>query len=192
VHTIEPYFNWRNLYTAEEDGNSPFFGREYSEFEFTDSLYGYAIHPQWDNIGSPTLFIKILFIDYDDGFAILEMMGEWNDLLHNDIMILKRDIIDHLLDFGINKYILIGENILNFHSSDDCYYDEWFDDIEDGWIVMLNFRDHVSEDFQSANIDQYFVNGGSLDAFEWRTYRPLQLFQKMDQIVMKRLGMAAS
>ena len=45
---------------------------------------------------------------------------------------------------GINKYILIGENILNFHYSDDSYYEEWFDDNGDnGWIVLLNFREHV-------------------------------------------------
>ena len=31
MHTIEPYWNWRNLYAAELDEQSPFYGREYSE-----------------------------------------------------------------------------------------------------------------------------------------------------------------
>ena len=45
-------------------------------------------------------------------------------------MTLKREIIDELTQMSITKFILIGENVLNFHSSDDCYYEEWIDDIE--------------------------------------------------------------
>jgi len=186
MHYIEPYFNWKNLYTAEEDERSPFFGREYSEIYFTDSIYDHYIHPQWDNIGSTTLFLKILFVDYEDRFAIIELMGEWNDTLHNDIMILKRDLMDALIDEGINKFVIVGENVLNFHSSDDSYYEEWFDDIEDGWIAFVNFRDHVLRDFSSAGIDQYIVMGGVLNDFAWGTYRPLQLFQKVEQMVSRR------
>ncbi len=186
MHTIEPYWNWRNLYTAEEDARSPFFGREYSETYYTDTIYDHYIHPQWDNIGSATLFLKILYTDYEDGFTIIEMIGEWNDTLYNDIMTLKRDIIDQLVDQGVNKFILIGENVLNFHSSDDCYYEEWFDDIEDGWITLLNFREHVLADFSAINIDNYFIYGGALNDFPWATFRPLQLFQKVDEMVNKR------
>lgn len=186
MHYIEPYFNWKNLYTAEEDERSPFFGREYSEIYFTDSIYDHYIHPQWDNIGSTTLFLKILFVDYEDRFAIIELMGEWNDTLHNDIMILKRDLMDSLIDEGINKFVIVGENVLNFHSSDDSYYEEWFDDIEDGWIAFVNFRDHVLRDFSIAGIDQFIVMGGVLNDFAWGTYRPLQLFQKVEQMVSRR------
>ncbi|HVE60288.1 MAG TPA: hypothetical protein VNA26_00615, partial [Chitinophagaceae bacterium] len=78
MHTIEPFYNWRHLYMSEEDENSPFFGREYSEFEFTNSIYDHFIHPQWDDIGSPTLFMKIIFADYEEGFAVIELLGEWN------------------------------------------------------------------------------------------------------------------
>lgn len=192
MHTIEPYYNWRHLYTAEEDEYSPFFGREYSEFEFTDSIYDYYIHPQWDNIGSPTLFIKILFADYDEHFAIIEMIGEWNDCIHNDIMFLKRNIIEPLMKRGINKFILIGENVLNFHSSDDCYYEEWYEEAEEGWIAMLNFRKHVLDEFKRADIDSYFVLGGNLNEIAWRTAGPLQLFQKVEQLVNKRIGTASA
>ncbi len=186
MHTIEPYFNWRNLYAAEEDERSPFYGRSYSEVYFTDVIYDHYIHPQWDNIGSTTLFMKILYADYDDRFAIIELMGEWNDTLHNDIMILKRDVMDQLIDKGIQKFILIGENVLNFHSSDDSYYEEWFEDIEDGWITLLNFREHVLRDFQEIGIDNYFIYGGPLNDFNWGSFRPLQLFQRVDKIVERR------
>ena len=188
MHNIEPYYNWRNLYIASEDERSPLYGRAYSEFEFTDRIYDCVIHPQWDNIESPTLFIKILFVDYDESYAVIELIGEWNDCINNDIMILKRDIIERMMYYGINKFILIAENVLNFHSSDDCYYEEWFDEVEDGWIAALNCREHVIREFEQANINRYFLCGGNLNAFEWRTYRPLQLFQKVEQTVTKRIG----
>lgn len=191
MHNIEPYFNWRHLYTAEEDDRSPFFGKEYNEFEFTESIYDHYIHPQWDNIGSPTLFIKILFADYDEQFAIIEMIGEWNDCINNDIMFLKRDIIEHLINRGLNKFILIGENILNFHASDDCYYEEWFDEVEDGWIALLNFRKHVLDEFKRENIDRYFVMDGNLNEIKWRTAAPFQLYQKVNLLVQRRIGTAS-
>jgi hypothetical protein len=133
--------------------------------------------------------MKILFVDYEDGYAIMEFIGEWNDLLYNDIMLLKREIIELLMRHGISKYILLGENVLNFHSSDDCYYEEWFEEVndEDGWIAILNLRDHVLEDFQSANIDSYFVLGGTLNDTRWRTHSPHQFFQQIQSQVMKRL-----
>lgn len=186
MHKIEPYWNWRNLYIAEEDERSPFYGREYSELYYSDAIYDHYIHPQWDNIGSSTLFIKLLSVDYEDQFAVIELMGEWNDTLHNDIMILKREIIDLLIQEGISKFILIGENVLNFHSSDDSYYEEWYEDLENGWIALINFHNHVLKDFSAAGIDNYFIFGGPLDDFSWGSHRPLQLFQKVEQMVEKR------
>src|SRR5688500_14237729 len=106
MQDIEPYYNWRNFYVASEDERSPFFEREYSEFEYTHAIYNYVIHPQWDDIGSPTLFIKILYADYAESFAIIELIGEWNDCINNDIMILKRDIIENMMHEGISKFIL--------------------------------------------------------------------------------------
>lgn len=188
MHDIEPHYNWRPLYTAEEDERSPFFGREYSEFEFTNQVYNYLLHPQWDEFGSTTLFIKILFTDYEEGFTIIEMIGEWNDAINNDIMILKRDIVDLLLHEGVNKFILIGENVLNFHYSDDSYYEEWFEDVEDGWIALLNFRDHVLEEMKRARIDYYLVSGGSLEEIAWRTITPAELFSSVSTLVQKRIG----
>ena len=96
MHTIEPYYAWRNHYVASEDSRSPFFEREYNEMSYHMKIYDHFIHPQWDSIGSQTLFIKIIWVDYEEESAIIEILGEWNDCLHNDIMRLKRDIIDCL------------------------------------------------------------------------------------------------
>lgn len=188
MHFVEPHFGWRGYYTAEEDAQSPFYGRVYNEFEFEHKIYNYVIHPQWDYIGSETLFIKILFIDYQDGYSIIELIGEWNDAIENDIMTLKRDIIELLIHEGINKFILIGENVLNFHASDDSYYEEWIDDIEDGWVALINFHNHVSREMQGVNIDQYFFMGGQLDDVEWRTFLPHQFFRFISKIVSQRLN----
>lgn len=188
MHDIEPYYNWRSLYVASEDEQSPFYEREYSEFEYTNAIYNYLIHPQWDDIESTTLYIKILFVDYDQKYAIIEMIGEWNDAINNDIMLLKRNVIEKIMQYGVNKFILIGENILNFHASDDCYYQEWFEEVEDGWIAFLNFRKHVLDEFQNANIDYYILSGGKLNDVAWRTSTPQQLFEKVEHFVQKRIG----
>ena len=116
------------------------------------------------------------------------MMGEWNDAIENDIMLLKRDFIDLMIEEGITKFILIGENVLNFHYSDDCYYEEWFDEVEDGWIALVKFHEHVAAEFRRINIDNYFLMGGTLDEIEWRTYAPQHFFQKIDELVIKRIS----
>lgn len=188
MQDIEPYFNWRDFYSSENDERSPFYGREYSEFEYSNTIYNYYIHPQWDFFGSPTLYVKILFVDYDRQFAILEFIGEWNDCITNDIMFLKREVIELMINEGINKFILIGENVLNFHSSDDCYYEEWFQEIENGWIAAVNFRRHIIDEFKKSNLDYYINLGGDLDDMVWRTLRPLQFFKAIEEKLNKRLA----
>ena len=103
-------------------------------------------------------------------------------------MTLKRDIIDELINSGITKFILIGENVLNFHSSDDCYYEEWIDDIEDGWVAMINFHEHVTSEMSQVGIDQYLILQGEMDMIDWRTYLPHQLYKKVKKVVQHRIG----
>ncbi len=188
MQDIEPYYSWRHMYISAEDELSPFFGREYSEFEYSNTVYNYYIHPQWDDFGSTTLYMKVIFADYDQQYAIIEFIGEWNDAINNDIMMLKRDIIDEMIAQGIRYFILVGENVLNFHASDDCYYQEWFDDIEDGWIAAVNFRQHVLQEFSRANIDFYLMYGGELDELKWRTYNPNHLFSTVEGVISHRLA----
>jgi hypothetical protein len=189
MHDIEPYFGWNHLYESVTDRESPFYGKEHSLFEFTDAIYGYYIHPQWDYIGSETLFIKILFADYDKGFLVIELIGEWNDTLHNDVMHLKRNIIDFYLKKGITKFLLIGEHIYNFHGSDDCYYEEWFEDVEDGWVVGIGFHEHVVEQWSQYGIDFYLNFGGSLERIDWRTFSPKKLYLLLNDTISRRIAL---
>lgn len=188
MHAIEPYYNWRHHYIASEDERSPFYGREYNEFDFTHAIYNYVIHPQWDDMGSNTLFLKVLYTDYDKQFCIIELFGEWNDVLYNDVSFLKRQVVDILLAEGINRFLLIGENVLDFHADDNDYYMEWFDDVEDGWIVGINFRDHVLDEFINSKLDYFIAFGGGFNGFNWRALKPLTLFEKIESMVMRRLG----
>lgn len=187
MHTLEPYYNWRSLYIASEDNRSPFFNRHYSEFEFTHAIYDHFIHPQWDEFGSKTLYIKLLFVSYEDHYCIIELLGEWNDTLYNDIMYLYRNVIEVLVGQDIRYFILIGENVLEYHSDTNDYYEEWFDNIGDGWIVGLNFRDHVVKEFSDANIDYFIAFGGRFGELPWRKYLPDQLFRIVDKLITRRL-----
>lgn len=192
MHDIEPYYRWRDYYVASEDERSPFYGRTYSEFQFTQQVYNYFIHPQWDEFGSANLYIKILYADYEEGVAIIEMIGEWNDCIDNDIMYLKREVIDPMTEEGISKYVLICENVLNFHGSDDCYYEEWWEDIaeEDGWICFINTLDHVADEMQETFLQQYVNFGKNFNNINWRPHKPKAVVRAIDALVkgeVKRL-----
>jgi hypothetical protein len=185
MHDIEPYYRWRDKYIASRDEFSPFFGRIYDEFKFTKKVYNYFIHPQWDEFGSSTLYTKILFLDYEEGYAILEFIGEWNDALHNDIMLLKRNVIEPLQENGIHKFILIGENVLNFHGGEDDYYSEWGEEVreEGGWICFLNVHQHVEDEMKDARL-QFHVNfGQNYNNINWRPHKPNLLFQAVEALV---------
>ena len=187
MHGIEPFYNWRHLYTAEEDEQSPFFGREYSEFEFSNTVYNYYIHPQWDEFGAKNLYLKMLYADYDYNFVIVEMIGEWNDAIDDDIMTLKRSIIDHLISKGIYKFIFITENVLNYHSGDTDYYEEWYDDIKDegGWMITLNMPTQTQYDFKQAHINRYLK---LMEIEQWRTMQPIHLYQLIDNKMLRLDG----
>lgn len=189
MHDIEPYYRWRDYYIASEDKLSPFFGREYSELHYTDTIYNYYIHPQWDYMGSPTLYMKLLFVEYDERFAIIELLGEWNDCINNDIMFFKRDILDHLINEGVNKFIVLCDNVLNFHGSDDSYYEELWEDIggDGGWLCIINAFDHVTQEMKRTRL-QYFINfGPQFNDIEWHKKDPEMLYEEVNNRL--RMGM---
>ncbi len=185
MHAIEPYYKWRNLYIASEDKRSPYYGTIYDEFRFTNKIYNYFIHPQWDSIGSPTLYAKPIFVSYEHGAAIIELMGEWNDLVNNDIMLLKDALISSMIGNGIYRFILMCDNVLNFHGDDDCYYEEWWDDIkeEGGWIVMINTRDHVDEELVRAGVHYYANFGAAFKDITWQSNAPISLLNALDKAI---------
>lgn len=77
---------------------------------------------------------------------------------------------------------------MNYHSSDDSYYEEWFQDIEQGWIAGLNFRDFVLTEFLNSGIGNYILFNPKDEEFNWRIMSPVQVFQKIDNLLNKRLG----
>lgn len=186
MHDIEPHYKWRLHYQAEHDKFSPMYGQTYSEFEFTHKVYNYYIHPQWDTMGSLTLYLKLLFCDYQKQFAIIELIGEWNDCISNDIMYLKREIIDRMLVHGIKYYIIICDHVFNYHSDDDCYYEEWYGDVsgDDGWICLINIRDHVRDEMNKIKLYYYIHFGEQYNNIVWQTLKPGTLFQQINNQIL--------
>ena len=187
MHEIEPYYHWEKYYKASQDARAPFYGKQY-EASYSSSIYNYVIHPLWDFFGSETLYMKLQYCNYEKEVAIIELLGEWNDAINNDIMHLKRNVIDALTKEGIKHFILIGDNVFNVHHSDDCYYEEWFEDVEDGWIVAINFRDHILDEWQEIHLDHYILYGGHFNIENWRTFTPMKLFDGISILMSRLIG----
>ncbi len=188
MHDIEPWWGWREHYSAENDKHSPFFRRNYDEFTFTNKIYNYFIHPQWDSFGSETLYAKILYVDYHKKFALIELIGEWNDAINNDIMYFKENVIDFFTKKNVDKFVIFCDNVLNFHGDDDCYYEEWYDDIKDyrGWVALLNVYDHVAEEMNRYRLNYYLTYSPELNNQNWRTQKPDYILQVLEAYLNKK------
>jgi hypothetical protein len=186
MHLLEPFDRWQHIYDASTDERLPFFGESHDSYDL--ALYDHLIHPDWDYIGSETLYAKVLFADYNEGSVVIELLGEWNDTLHNDIMHLKRNLIDVLLAEDITKFVLIGEHVLNFHGLEDDYYQEWFEEVEDGWIATIQFRDFIHFEWKRYGLDGYLNWGGNLEIANWRTLHPARLVDQIGAVISRRLG----
>lgn len=186
MQDLEPFYNWRHIYIAEEDNKSPFYGRTYSEFEYSQKVYNFYIHPQWDDFGSDTLYCKIIMADYEECYAVIELIGEWNDAVENDIATFKAEVVNSLTSVGIVKFILIGENVLNFHSSDKEYYQEWFEEVTEaeGWIVLINLPEQSQHDFKKTKINYYIE---LVEKDDWRRYKPYHLYKFFQEMIDKRI-----
>ncbi len=183
MHTLEPFYRWREKYAPEDDELSPFYGRTYNDSQLSQHIYNYYIHPRWDDFGSSTLYTKVLQADYEQGYAILEMLGEWNDTLYNDVEYLKRAVVDRFIETGISKFILICENVLNFHGSDDSYYEEWSEELGGGWICLVNAYDHVIEELEHMRLQYYIHFGKKYNGISWRPHTPEYLFEVVENLV---------
>ena len=107
-------------------------------------------------------------------------------------MHLKRNVIEPMLNAGIHKFILIGENVMNFHGSDDCYYEEWFEQTEEqnGWIAAVNFRNHVMEEWRNYNVDSFINFGGTLQLNKWRVLEPAAFFEAVRRLIERRIALS--
>ena len=189
MHDIEPYYHWRDKYIASDDSRSPFYNRIYDEFKYHNKIYNYFIHPQWDDFGSSTLYGKILFADYEEGTSIIELIGEWNDCLKNDIMYLKQNLMEVLMNNGIKKFVIICDNVLNFHGSDNCYYQELHEElIEDrGWICLINTMHHVYDEMNKSELNYYINFGEHFNDVPWRPLQPKLLVQRVGELVETKI-----
>jgi hypothetical protein len=91
-----------------------------------------------------------------------------------------------MFGYGIFKFILIAENVLNFHSSDDSYYEDWREQLEDvgGWVVILDMPTQSQYDFVQARLNNYVA---LMDFPQWRTLKPEIVFEQIDDLMIKRL-----
>ncbi len=181
MHDIEPFYNWQDLYNSAEDDRCPFYKSFHDEFNYRNKVYNYYIHPLWDEIGSETLYTKLIYADYEEGFCVMEFIGEWNDCINNDIMFLKRDVIDQLINEGITNFILIWEHVFNFHGSDDCYYEEWYEDIKDesGNLFFINLQTPVLDEIKLFGIQHFAHLGEKFQDLNWRKMNPLDLLEHL-------------
>ena len=89
------------------------------------------------------------------------------------------------MEEGIHKFIFICENVLNYHGSDDCYYEEWAEECreENGWICVINSLEHVSDEMKITNL-QYYINfGKSYNNINWRPHKPQNFFKAIEALV---------
>jgi len=101
-------------------------------------------------------------------------------------MFLKREIVDHMrAEAEINQFILIGENVLNFHGDDDAYYEEWYEDIveEQGWICLLNLQAHVEQEMKATQLHFYLNFGDAFNELNWRLQKPVNLYKMINQMI---------
>lgn len=180
MQNIEPFFGWLKYYTNEEDPNSPFQSVTHNAFEFDRNVYEYLAHPLWDDIDSDSLLVKILFANYVEGYAVIEMFGVWNDLILNDFKLFSENCLSFLTDAGITKFILIVENVLNIYLDTDDYYEAMQEELEDGWMVMLRPRPHIIREIEEYEMGQYFFWSPDLDDLRWRKLKPQELYGFVD------------
>lgn len=177
LRDIEPFYGWLELYSHERDDRSPFHRVEHNQFYYDRSINDIPAHPLWDDFGSESLLLKILFADYQQGYAIIELFGEWNDLFDNDFKLLAENCLTYLIDEGINKFILICENVFHAYPETDDYYQALQEELEDGWLCAMRLREHVREEMESYGIVDYFYTNPLLDDLAWRRLKPPQLFK---------------
>jgi hypothetical protein len=114
------------------------------------------------------------------------MIGEWNDAIENDIMALKRDIIDVMMSNGINKFILIAEMCSIFTVATKTITRNGYEENEEsgGWVVVLNMSEAAQYDFQRRQLNRFIE---LINLPDWRIYKPYHLFKKIESTLNNRL-----
>ncbi|MDG1720274.1 MAG: hypothetical protein P8I31_03370, partial [Bacteroidia bacterium] len=106
-------------------------------------------------------------------------IGEWNDAINNDIMLFKTELIDQLIDCGIQNFVVIMENVLNFHADGDDYYQEWIEEIH-GEIFLINALPHVLDELDRYHLYNQLSFGSRLNDIDWRKLKPDQIIELLE------------
>ena len=186
-HDIEPFYGWLNLYNHEDDPRSPYHEVKHNQFYYDRSVNEMPAHPLWDTIGSESLLIKILYANYESGYAIIELFGEWNDLYENDYKLFAENCLTYLIDQGINRFVLICENVFHAYFESDDYYDAVQEELEEGWISLIRPRPNVLEEIEAYHLTSYFYHSPLLDDLQWRKLKPFQLVDLIESRITKLL-----
>jgi hypothetical protein len=95
-------------------------------------------------------------------------------------------VADPFMEQGIFKFIFIAENVLNFHSGDKDYYEEWQEELieQNGWVVCINMPEQTQYDFRRAKLDRYI---DLMEQPDWRIYKPFHLFRIAEAFERKKL-----
>jgi hypothetical protein len=187
VHEQEPFHGWYRFYDPESDELSPFYGVEHSEFYYDRQVYEYLAHPLWEDFGSDGLLTKVLFANYDSGFAVLEMFGVWNDLIQNDFKLLHENCLSTMMEAGIQRFAFIMENVLNIYLESDDYYEAVSDELDAGWIALVRLRPHVTEELLTLGLDRYCYWSPTLAEIQWRKLTPVQLCSLIESEISRML-----
>ncbi|GAB4403656.1 MAG: hypothetical protein OHK0039_03050 [Bacteroidia bacterium] len=190
LRDIEPFYGWLALYSHEQDEQSPFHNVEHNLFYYDRSVNNIPAHPVWDHIGSESLLVKILYANYEEGYAIIELLGEWNDLYDNDFRLLAENCLTYLIDAGIGKFILICENVFHAYLDSDDYYQALQEELDEqeGWICLLRLREPVRAEFVQYGLSPYLYWSPMLDEITWRKLKPFQLFDLVEERIHRLLG----
>jgi hypothetical protein len=185
---IEPFHGWLHIYNQANDRRNPFREVEHNAFHYDRFIYTYPAHPLWESIESESLLIKVLYANYRRGFAVIELLGEWNDLFQNDFKLLCENCLYPLLHAGITNFVLICDNVFNIYIQNDEYYADLYDMLEDGWICLLNPRPNIVDELHKWRVDGFFRLLYDANAIRWRKMKPWDLFYRADNLGLSALS----
>ena len=77
------------------------------------------------------------------------------------------------------------DNVLNYHGSDDDYYAEWAEEVQEdgGWIALLNVRLHVEQEMHDSRLHHYLKFGEDYNDLLWRSQKPQVVFSLVEVMV---------
>jgi len=108
-------------------------------------------------------------------------------LYDNDYKLLAENCLTFLLDHGINRFILICENVFHAYFETDDYYEALQEELDEGWITLVRPRQNVLEELASYNLSHYFYHSPMLDELNWRKFKPYQLFALIESRITRLL-----